>query len=332
MEVQSGGHFADKGPGNHAGNLVLAVKNLAGLLAPAIQILQGHFAFPAGVRGNLEHAVRAGVDNRPAGLQVPLTQLVQNHRAGSRNIAQNPPDAGFGDEAIQHFRREAVGRGRKWRVQVNARHFPGARGGVLAPGHLGHLAVGAHGGFDRLNLAESAEVTKKVMTTTVAAATMVSECRSSAICDSVRGSTNVWLASTSDPSTSNPPETPNTPKPGITKISRPMQTNPSRKRTTPKIEPTDEVTTGLVDVGVVDPVGVAQADRCILYNTRNNSPSCIAIQPDLINELDHFRCRNVIGASHYIFLRPGKIQLRVMGSFNFTNPRNICANLDATFL
>src|SRR6185295_19473957 len=61
---------------------------------------------------------------------------------------------------------------------------------------------------------------------TIAAATIVSECRSSAICDSVLGSTNVWLASTSEARIITPPPSPKIPKPGMTSTSSNKQSNP----------------------------------------------------------------------------------------------------------
>src|SRR5581483_9306034 len=52
--------------------------------ADFVEALERHHVF---VRGDLEHGIGGGVENRPAGLAMLRAELIQNHRAALRVVA-----------------------------------------------------------------------------------------------------------------------------------------------------------------------------------------------------------------------------------------------------
>jgi hypothetical protein len=64
-----GAGLAGEGAGDHARDEVLALQQFARRGAPGVERLERHLL---DVRGDLEDAVGAGVDDRPAGLEVLL--------------------------------------------------------------------------------------------------------------------------------------------------------------------------------------------------------------------------------------------------------------------
>ena len=130
---------ADERTRDDAADLQLARQQLARDLAIAIQLLQRHNRF---VRRDLEDAVRRGIDDQLAGLDVRLAQLVEDRRAGGGLVAQRAAADGL-FKLLDEILREAVRERRERLRKLNARDFPMAGRGVLAGGNLAQLAEAA---------------------------------------------------------------------------------------------------------------------------------------------------------------------------------------------
>ena len=96
------------------------------------------------MRGDLEYAVGRRIDNRPARSHVLFAEFFDNLRPRGRLVAERfAADARF--ERIHDFCWEAVRVDRKRLFEMNARHLPVARGGVLAGRSERTLSIRAGG-------------------------------------------------------------------------------------------------------------------------------------------------------------------------------------------
>src|SRR5262249_25401796 len=119
---------------DHARQAVL-LPHLASRLAPGVQRLERH---PLLLGGDLEDAVRAGIDDGQSGAEVLLSQLVEDHRPARRLVAQGAGRAGLAEPVLHQLRREAVREGGEALLQDDPHHLPVAGGGVLALRLLRH--------------------------------------------------------------------------------------------------------------------------------------------------------------------------------------------------
>ena len=119
---------AHEGPRDHPTHLIRPTQKRARGFADFIQLPERDDFF---VRGHLEDAVGGSVDDGRAGAHVLRAQLFDDFRAGGGLIAQRAAgDAAL--ELVHDFARESMRVERERLVQVDARHFPMAGGGVLA--------------------------------------------------------------------------------------------------------------------------------------------------------------------------------------------------------
>ena len=134
---------AHKRPGDHPPHRVLAREDLAGFLADLVKFRDRDHIF---MGRNLENAVSRGVDDRLAGAQVLLAQLLKDHGAGGRVIPQGAA-ADLFLKFIHDLGRKPVRISRRRFRQVNAHHLPMTLDGILAGREGLHLAITALGGI-----------------------------------------------------------------------------------------------------------------------------------------------------------------------------------------
>ena len=136
--------FALKRARNDAPDAVLALADFARQLAVAVQLLDRHNAL---VRGDLQNAVRRGVNNQLAGPDVFPAVVGDDLRAGIGLVAEDaaPP---CGREFLQKLLRKTVREGGHWLLRNDAAHLPVSDDGILAAGALGHAGIRARGRFN----------------------------------------------------------------------------------------------------------------------------------------------------------------------------------------
>ena len=126
-------------PGDHPSDAQVPLQHVPGDPAELIQLLRREQLLMA---GNLEHAVGAGIDDGRAVPQMGFPQLLQNHRARSRFVADAPmPDRVL--KATDELLRKAFRKGRKRLLHPHAGDLPVAGGRILASALLNGPAVGA---------------------------------------------------------------------------------------------------------------------------------------------------------------------------------------------
>jgi hypothetical protein len=97
------------------------------------------------VRSDLEHAVRARVDDRLARGEVLRAEALDHLGARSRPVAQHAGECSALDEAREDLRRETLGKDRESVLERAPHHLPVARRRVLARRALGHASEGSAG-------------------------------------------------------------------------------------------------------------------------------------------------------------------------------------------
>jgi hypothetical protein len=108
------------------------------------------------VRGDLEHAVGARVDDRRARGEV-LGAVALDHLGAARDHVAEVRPAGGRVEGVHHLGREALDDLER-RGRDQAHELPVPRDRVLAGAHLAHAAVGALGLVDGLDLGDAGDV------------------------------------------------------------------------------------------------------------------------------------------------------------------------------
>src|SRR6185369_3417312 len=130
------GPVADEGTRDHPREPVRLADGTR-RLAPTVEGLQRDLLL---VRGDLEHAVRARVDDGLAGAQVLLAQLVEDDGAARGLVAEVTGRSGVAQPRLHQRGRKSLREGGEALLQDDAHHFPMAGGGVLALRLLRHLA------------------------------------------------------------------------------------------------------------------------------------------------------------------------------------------------
>ena len=139
--LEVGGGLPHERPGDHPADAELEARDLVADAAPAVQLLGRDEVL---VGRDLEDAVARRVEDRRAGAEVLLAQLLQDLGARGRLVAQD----GAADpllERLHDLGREAAGVDLERRRGHDAGHLPVPGGGVLARAPLRHLAEGAGG-------------------------------------------------------------------------------------------------------------------------------------------------------------------------------------------
>ena len=133
--------LAFKGSRDDPPDGVLAFENRPGFFAKLVELLKRNHVL---VGGNLENAVRRGIDYGFSGGDV-LPSVVHNElRAAVRLVAENIEPRCFG-EGVDYLLREAVRIGRKRSFRHEPRQLPVPGGGVLAHALFAHAPKGAQG-------------------------------------------------------------------------------------------------------------------------------------------------------------------------------------------
>ncbi len=136
--------LADERAGDDAGAGMFADEDLAGGAAVFIQQFRRDDAL---VRGDLEDAVRGGIDDEVAGLHVLLAEFLDDLGAGGDAVAKNAAARGF-TEGLQNFFGEAVRISRHGIRADDAADFPMTDGGIFPGGEFLQTGNGT-GGFLR---------------------------------------------------------------------------------------------------------------------------------------------------------------------------------------
>ena len=128
-----------RSPRDYPADKIRADQYLPRSFAHFVKLFQGNHIL---VGGDLEYAVRRGVNDGLAALHVLIAQFLDDDRAGSDGIAQRASaDALF--EFINDARREALGVGFERLLHDDTGHLPMAAGGILGVSFFGCAAIRA---------------------------------------------------------------------------------------------------------------------------------------------------------------------------------------------
>ena len=133
--------FTEERARNDAADQIVALQQFPRHFTDVVQLFQRNHPF---VRGDLEHAVRRGVDDGFAGADMLVPQALDDLRAACYAVAERPAADGLLEPAHQVCRK-AVRIGAERLVQVMPRHLPVAAGGILGMRALRAAAIGARG-------------------------------------------------------------------------------------------------------------------------------------------------------------------------------------------
>src|SRR5436309_11524729 len=127
---------ADEWSCDNATHGVIAGEHVPGKLADMVELIERDDIL---VSGDLEDAIRRGVEDGATGAHVLIAQFFDDFGAGRWLVAQH-----FAPDELLKLRynvgREAMRVGRKRFAQHDAGHFPVAGGTVLARARRGHAA------------------------------------------------------------------------------------------------------------------------------------------------------------------------------------------------
>ena len=147
--------FPDKGTGDDPRHVMVPGEDFAGDAALPVQLLRRIDAF---VAGNLEHAVRRGVDDRFPRPAVFLAQLIDDRRTRGDSVVQDARHAGTADILVDNLLREPVRiYGEAFR-RIDAHHLPVADGRIFAGAHFLQPPKGALRLFHGLHALHSVDI------------------------------------------------------------------------------------------------------------------------------------------------------------------------------
>ena len=109
------------------------------------------------MRGNLEHAVCRGIDDKAAGLLLFPPVVLDDLCSGIRLVAENFPAEGFFQPGNE-IGREAIGIRRHRAFRDNARDFPMPCRGILAARKLTQAGKGADRRIDRRSATDTVDI------------------------------------------------------------------------------------------------------------------------------------------------------------------------------
>ena len=127
---------ADERPRDDARQPIALADGTSGV-APGVQRLERDLLL---LRGDLEDAVRAGVDDGHPGAEVLLAQLVEDDGAARRPVAEEAGRPGEAQPFVHQLLRESARERGESALQHHPHHFPVPGGGVLALRLLRHAA------------------------------------------------------------------------------------------------------------------------------------------------------------------------------------------------